>query len=207
MLRKMLLSVAISAVVSAAVTLPTAMNARAQTIPGISDSELAEAHIVKGCHLHGASATAQKIFGSYALAIEGSGHIPQSFFPNGAPATADVGVVWCRFNRVISETSDFLLIRYQSYSSDYVAIKGFDLAVNAQNKATPGNQYKMSVSGSLTLGVRQYGEVIAVSGPVVASAAWYMPTQQPDMINRNVGGGALVPMMFALICKNAAPKC
>jgi hypothetical protein len=184
-----------------------AANASAQTIPGVPDTELAKAHIFKGCPFPGVSAGVQKVFGSYALAIRGEGHIPESFFPGGAPASANVGAVWCRFNRAVTETSDFLLVRYQTYSSDYAAIKGFDLAVNTQNEATPDNQYKMSVRGSLTLAVRKYGEIIAVKGSELASAAWYVPTQQPDFINRKITGSALVPMMFTLLCVQPAKSC
>lgn len=200
LLRKIMMVVIIAVVAFAT-------HASAQTIPGVPDTELAKAHIFKGCPLPGVSAGTQKIFGSYALAIRGEGHIPESFFPGGAPATADVGAVWCRFNRAVTETSDFLLVRYQTYSSGYAAKKGFDLAVNTQNEATPNNQYKTSVRGSLTFAVRKYGEVIAVRGSQLASAAWYVPTQQPDYINRKISGAALIPMMFTLLCVQPASSC
>lgn len=100
-----------------------------------------------------------------------------------------------------------MLVRYQTYSSSYVAKKGFDLVVNMQNKATPANPYTLSKRGSLTFAVRKYGEIMALSGDTLASAAWYVPTQQSYYMNRNVGGSALIPMMFALLCPNAASSC
>jgi hypothetical protein len=206
MLRKILMWSVISTIAFAP-PLSTNMNASAQTIPGIPDSELAKAHIVKGCHLRGANRSAQRIFGSYALAIEGSGHVPATFFPGGEPVTPNEGVVWCRLNRTVDLASDFLLVRYQSYSSDSVTAKGFNLVVNAQNSATPDNPYTISKKGSLTLAVRKYGEVMAMWGSVLASAAWYVPTQQPDQINRNVAGSTLIPMMFALMCPHGASFC
>jgi hypothetical protein len=206
MLRKILMWSVISTI-ALTPTFSTGINASAQTIPGIPDAELAEAHIVKGCHLHGANSRTQKIFGSYALAVQGSGHIPATFFPGGEPVTPNEGVVWCRFNRAVDLTSDFLLVRYQSYSSDSVTVKGFNLVVNAQNSATPDNPYTVSKKGSLTLAVRKYGEVMAMWGSVLASAAWYVPMQQPDQINRKVAGSALIPMMFALMCPHGASFC
>lgn len=97
---KTFMRAAMTAIVLAAATFPTIMKASAQTIPGIPDSELAKAHVTKGCNLVGAGSNVQRIFGSYALALSGSGHIPQTFFPGGAPATANMGaggagsIVW-----------------------------------------------------------------------------------------------------------------
>ena len=207
MLRTILISAAIVAFVLPLPALSGTVNGTVPTIPGISKAELEIAHIVSGCHLNGANASAQTIFGSYALAVSGSGHIPQTFFPGGQPASADTGAVWCRYNRMMDYASDFLLVRYQAYSSAYAARKGFDLVVSMQNQSTPDNRYTVSTSGSLTLAVRKYGEVMALSGDTLASAAWYVPMQQPDLINRKVTGRTLVPMMFALLCPNAAKTC
>ena len=206
---RMFLRAAVAAMAIAAAALPASANPTVPTIPGIPHAELVKAHVVSGCGLSGANASVQRIFGSYALAVSASGHIPQTFFPDGSPATADVGGVWCRYNRAMDWASDFMLVRYQAYTSNYVARKGFDLAVNMQNKATPENRYTVSSSGSLTLAVRKYGEIIAVAGDTLASAAWYAPAQQnpSDPMNRNVSGSALIPMMFALLCPNAASSC
>lgn len=209
MKHRIFMRAAIAAIAIATAALPAGANPTVPTIPGIPHAQLVKLHIISGCGLQGANSSVQRIFGSYALAISGSGHIPQTFFPGGAPATADVGAVWCRYNRVMDYASDFMLVRYQAYTSSYVARKGFDLAVNMQNSATPDNRYTLSKSGSLTLAIRKYGEIIALSGDTLASAAWYAPAQQnpSDPMNRNVGGSALIPMMFALLCPNAASSC
>ena len=210
-MRNKLMIAAIAALAIGAATLPVVTKASPPpVIPDIPASELIKAHVVQGCNLRGATPNVQRIFGSYALAVSGSGHIPQGFWPNGDPATADVGGVWCRFNRAMSYQSDFMLVRFQTYTSSYVARKGFNLAVNMQNAATPNNRYTVSKQGPLTLAVRKYGEIIAVSGDALASAAWYVPAQQQsesDMMNRKVGGSRFIPMMFAMLCPNGASSC
>src|SRR5579884_3900470 len=159
-----LMIAALAALAIGAATLPAITEASPPpVIPGIPPSELIKAHVVQGCNLRGATPNVQRIFGSYALALSGSGHIAQSYWPNGEPATANVGGVWCRFNRAMSYQSDFMLVRFQAYRSSYAARKGFDLAVNMQNAATPNNRYTISKQGSLTLAIRKYGEIIAVS--------------------------------------------
>ena len=180
-------------------------NVSAQTIPGISDSQLAQ---MKGCPL-GARIRAQagRVFGTYTVALHGSGQVNRAFFPNGAPIAEKAGVVWCAFVRSAGAATEYLLIRHTVYASETAAVKGFHLVLNMQNAATPDNAYTVSQSGKLTIAIRKYGEVMALRGDQLAAATWYVPAQQPDPVSRTVAGSRLVPVMGALLCDNATPTC
>lgn len=167
----------------------------------------AKYHIKDGCLLGtGIVAQARRAFGAYAVAHTASGQLPATYFPGGAPVSANMGAVVCRFDRSADYSSDALLIRTQVYSSAFAASKGFNLAVTMQNQATPDNPYTISHSGSLTLAVRKTGEAMGLSGDQLASAVWLVP-QSTGLVSSTVSGQRLVPVVASLLCSHAATSC